>query len=496
MEKQNFINIKSEKFKNAILCVTPLVFTILFHLLKITDEANVRFFMQLSLAFVTAYGGYLAYRGKLDAAKAVTLILIAGVIIRTGYTIYTDAFTRAHDMDGNMPDGVGHFSYVYQVFNGHLPTTNTWQFYHPPLFHIISAAFIRVSMLITGSDNFNDYTYMAQTVSCIASCAALITFSKIMDELNIKKHIQIIPVVLTAFYPAQILAAAYMNNDALVFMFMLLAIYFTLKWHKEQKMAYIIGIAVTIGCGMMTKISCALVAFIAGPVMIYHFIKRIKSKDSSEIKNIIIQLAVFAVIVFPLGMWYAIRNYILFDQPLNFVLDVGSGFPVWTGDKPFITRWVNISLAKLFTQPYGEDVNVWADLIKTGVHGMYEWEGESGVLAWGLDYIHAALMAVTLAAVAFTAAKNTAEYRYQRYSVLAVWAIVGISYISFNVSHPAITTSDFRYVFLGQVAAAVLVGYFTNYCFKNRDKRLYNILCGINITVIMLFCVMSIIKFA
>ena len=497
MKKNNVIDVHSEKFINIMLCIAPLVFMILFHLLRINDEANVKFFMPLALAVVTAYGGYLAYKDKLDAAKAVTLLMTAGVIMRTGYTIYTHAFTRGMDIGMNNPDGVGHWGYLYRVLNGTLPESNEYQFYQPPLFYIISVIFIKAAMFVTGGDDLNGYMYMSQLVSCIASCVALVTFSEIMDELKIKKSIQIIPVALIAFYPIHILAAGRMNNDALVFMFMVLALYFTLKWHKEQKLGFIIGIALSIGCGMMTKINGALIAFVSGPIMIYHFVKRIKSKDGTQIKDIIIQLAVFAVIVFPLGLWYPIRNYILFDQPLNFVHDLGKNHLLYTGDRSFVERWIHVPFLNYAEKPYmdmPEDASIWMASIKTGIHGEFEWENLASVLAWGSDYVHALMLILCVVSFVFTAITDKDITNTQKYAPLWVWLLTFVSYIQFNVAYPYSCTPDFRYMLLWQLAAAIFVGYFVDYCFRNREKRTYKILFNTEMVIIFLFCTVSIIK--
>ena len=50
-----------------------------------------------------------------------------------------------HDVESLQSSG--HLSYIYTIFNGALPQTNDWQFSHPPLHHIISALFVKLSTL-------------------------------------------------------------------------------------------------------------------------------------------------------------------------------------------------------------------------------------------------------------------------------------------------------------------------------------------------------------
>lgn len=484
--------------QNIILCLLPIVCCIVFKLFKLTNEADMKIIMRVSLCAIAAYGVYELYKKRLDAEKLVLLIVIAGCVLRIGYTLYTHAFTRGHDIGMNNADGVGHWGYFYHIVNGNLPPSNEYQFYQPPLYYMVGAVFIRIMMLIKGMDEWGGLEYIPQLVSCVCSIIVMLTTVKIMDELKIKKTYQIIPIALLAVYPAQILAAGRMNNDSMVQMFMILSLYFTLRWHKSQKMSDIIAIALSIGFGMMTKISCGIIALVTGPVMIYHFIKAVKTRDKQIIKNIIIQLAVFAVICFPLGLWYGIRNYIKFDQPLNFVHELPKGTAIDTSGDSWIDRWIKFPLFSFKNKPYsqlGEECNIWQLLVESGVHGEFVWDNISSLLAWVLDYTHLLLMLMTMFAMVFSFIKDKELDKTKKFSALWVWAIVMLSYIQFNVQYAYSCTANFRYIFPAQIAGTLFLAYIYEYFVQHRDSKKCRFGAAAYASVTALFCCLSVMHF-
>lgn len=495
VDVRKFVDNKS-LIRNVLICLLPIISCIVFRLLKLTGEQDMKFIMRITLSGIVAYGIYLAYKKQLTADKIVTLIIIAGCVIRIGYTLYTHAFIRGYDIGMNNSEGVGHWGYIYHVVNGSLPPSNEYQFYQPPLYYMVSAVFVRLMMLIKGANEWGGLEYVPQIVSCVCSVITLITVSKIMDELKINKRVQIIPMILLAVYPVQILAAGRMNNDSMVQMFMLLSLLYTLRWHKSGKMQDIVGIALSIGLGMMTKINCGIIAFITGPLMIYHLVKVIKKGDKSETKKIIIQFAVFAAICFPLGLWYGIRNYIEFGQPLNFVHELPMS-PLYKGNDPWFERWITFPLFHLKDHPYAEltaENNILQILIKTGVHGEFTWESLSHLLAWTIEYAHIMLMMLTAYAIYFSFAKDKLLDKTQKFSALFVWALIAISYVQFNIAYPFSCTADFRYVLPAQIAGSFFISYFCDYCYANRAKKINKYGFGLCIIIVGVFSVMSIIR--
>ena len=69
-----------------------------------------------------------------------------------------------------------------------------------------------------------------------------------------------LPTLLIAFHPAIILLSGSLNNDALSLFLQVTTLYFTIVWYQKPSMGRVIGIAISIGCSMMAKVSGFLIA--------------------------------------------------------------------------------------------------------------------------------------------------------------------------------------------------------------------------------------------
>lgn len=143
--------------------------------------------------------------------------------------------------------------------------------------------------------------------------------------------------LIVAFQPAVMLMGLRGNNDMLAMFFIVLCLINTYRWYVKRDMKTIVMLAFSFGLGMMTKISVGTIALFTGGVMIYCVVKDFKQK---KYKEIICQLAVFAVICLPLGMWYSVRNFILFDQPFGYVQVLPINDPIYTGNVEWYKRFL------------------------------------------------------------------------------------------------------------------------------------------------------------
>ena len=75
--------------------------------------------------------------------KWVILILAAGFLLKLVYVLYTGIGTLQHDVHSFTDSTNGHAGYIRYLYTyGHLPDFDPrqeFQFYHPPLHHILSA---------------------------------------------------------------------------------------------------------------------------------------------------------------------------------------------------------------------------------------------------------------------------------------------------------------------------------------------------------------------
>ncbi len=484
--------------KRLLMCVLPFVLMVIARLINLTDEADMRVVVRLALIGIALFGAYKAYRGRLTPELAITLLILAGIIMRWGYTMYTDPYTRAHDIGSAKTGSVGHAGYIAHLMEGHLPDGNNGQYYHPPLFYLLSAALIKIGTILSGAKEWKEMLYLAQMISCVAACVTLVFIAQILEKFNFNKLIQFVSLLIIVVFPAQILAAGRVNGDYLSVMCMVIALYYTILWHDERRMKHIVPIALAIGLGMMSKINCGLVAFVTGPVMIYHFVKTIKEKDFAALKSLIIQFLVFGAICFPLALWHPIRNYILYDQPIGHVLRIDPKAPIYNGNEPFVERWLHIPFTKFVETPYmieDSDTSIWMAFIKTGVHGEFKYDGLAPLLAWGLEYVNTLMLILTLAAVAVVCGFHKELGKKQRFCVLWVWVLFLVSYIQFNAQYPYMCTADFRYVLVWQFASSVFIGCFVDWCRAKRENKAIRVIGAASVILTILFCAMCVIHY-
>ena len=196
----------------------------------------------------------------------------------------------------------------------------------------------------------------------------------------IKNKLKLLPLIIISIYPGMIMNATQYGNDALAYMFFFLSIYIFILWfdthckvipnnenkiHKKS-IIYIVMLALSIGLGMMSKIQMGFIAFALFPLMLYAFYRE-KNK-----KSMMLEFIVFAVIVFPLSMWYPIRSKILFGVPLGFVGEIAKGtrLEIDTNVYSIVDRFLTFPISRLFDSETGiyhsmVEYNAWIDLIKT-----------------------------------------------------------------------------------------------------------------------------------
>ena len=418
----------------------------------------VRLGMKVVLSVLLVIALVLFWQKNLSAKNILLLLIIAGVVMRLGYLTYTNWVDHQHDLGGltEGPNGVGNAGYIFfNTLKGHLPQSNEYQFYQPPLYFFLSAAVIKLMEGAKAATVNPDFLKWAMAVSCAAACLTLVVIQKIMDALKIQRKYQIPAMALAAFLPNWIFMGGRVNNDALVTLFMVLIVYFTVKWYKDRSMKNIIALALSFGFGMMSKISCGTLALFTGPVMLYALYQSWKEK---KVLPTVGQFSVFAGISFPLGLWYPIRNFIRFGQSLTFVHRIPDGSPYSSATSPLSERLFSMPLFSEWKQPFAimrDDVNIWMHMARSAVFGEWSWENAPKIIAVGFFYINFLLMVLAFVAMIYVCVKGFKQDRFVHFSPLALWTIIIVSYISFNLSYPASCTADARYIPIAILAGMI-----------------------------------------
>ncbi len=431
------------------------------------NETLIKLFMTAALLGVGVYAFRRYSKNKLTVSDIIGIIVAAGSIMRIGYCLYTNFYIRNHDFGMLDANDAGHGMYILKLAEGHLSTANDGQDYHPPFFHMIAAVFYNIGELFYG--DIEKAFSLAQSVNCTASCYMLMVFRGFLNEISLKDRYKILAAAIVAVFPQFMLMAGGMNNDMIVTLCMLLCIINTYRWYKNRDMKTIILLALSFGIGMMTKTSCAAMAIVTGPVMIYCLVKDFKKR---EFKAIIKQLAVFAVISIPLGMWYPIRNYILFDQPLASISPaIGE---LYRGNVPWYERFFDISLVSLFKQPFANaftDTSILMYIIRSSLFDEYTFPGMEAA-AGMLNIINLCMIIISLAAMIYVLIKYKELDKKFRYGFFMIWIALFGSYVYLNIASPFMCSADFRYIPLTTVMGTVYIAYAMQLADAGENKAL------------------------
>ena len=143
---------------------------------------------------------------------------------------------------------------------------------------------------------------------------------------------------ILCFHPTLILMAGSINNDILSALLMMAAALWTLRWYRAPSFGRILCIALCIGLAMMTKLSGALVA---PAVAVVFLIKLIQSRKAPG--RLIGQYAAFGAAVFPLGLWWGVRNLLRFGTPITYVPMIADTDVQYIGHIPVLQRLFDFS---------------------------------------------------------------------------------------------------------------------------------------------------------
>lgn len=410
----------------------------------------------LMLALVGAAAACAAFelfQRKLTAAGAVKYIVFAGIVMRIGYMLYTQCELRSHDLNGMDLTSAGHASYVLTLIRtGALPQSNTGQFYQQPLFYIVAGGASRILNGILGSDTSYGYVDAAKTVSCLASCFTLLLTDRLCDEIGLSGRGRAVAVCVAAFTPAFYLTAR-VTPDALAAMLMVLALLMTIIWSKNASWRNTLPLALIYGFGVMTKINVGALAVVTAGVFVTQAARALSER---RLLPLAARLAAFAGISLPLGLWFGVRNYLRFSQPLTYVPEFANS-QACVRDYPLVNRLILPRMQEV-THLYADlrqDCNMPLYCLRTSVFGEFGYNVPTAVSAALL--VSAGLLAAVLAAALISRCLRRAKGADRRI-VLISFAVYCALMAVFYLRYPYPFSIDFRYMLFAAVAAATIIG--------------------------------------
>lgn len=503
----NLLNEQEPKFNLVkitliLFALASLASTIIF---DTTTDVNSLPMTIIGISLLIGVAVFLIISNKLNEKSFIFLIFLAGFLLRLNYVLYTDlgrtVRVRQHDVYGFGTEK-GHAGYIEYFYNNGftLPDDNpmyTAQFYHPPLHHFLSALWMRL-LTTFGMGYDRAITSLQYLVMFYSSCCMLVSY-KIFKELKIKGLGLYLATATVAFHPTLIILAGSINNDILSILFSLLALYTTLKWYNDSNIKNIIPIALSIGLGMMTKISVVIIAI---PVAFLFLVKLANQKKSKT--DFVKQYVVFGAICIPLGLFSPIRNYIKFKTPIGYVPGLSEGSDQYIGFRTTFERLFDFSYNP-FSNIYLNRVSAYSDyyeynpfvaLIKTSLFGEYNFSTTKGIAFWAhlLLYFNIALIVVALAAEIFVIIKKMKGSDKNIFIFLGFYHILLIiNYVSFCFKFPHTCSMDFRYITPALTLGALFLG--SAVTILNTDekynKKITKILNCVAACIVVVFCLSS-----
>lgn len=452
---------------------------------------------QFLMVMVSVLLTFLVFRKYLPIDD-VSMIIILGILLKLAYVLYTAVWTRQHDVV-DFGTGEGHAGYIeYLAEHEALPDfdpRSVWAFFQPPLHHILSAVWMKVSIFAGQAARQAQENIQALTL-CYTSAVAILSYFT-CKELELKKWGMRVAMLLISFHPVYVILSGSINNDALSLVLSMLAFYLAVVWYKRPSFPVLLLIACSVGFSMMAKLTGGLTAV---PIAVLFCLKVFGDRKSIgvNLKKYVPQFVPFALIVFPLGLWWPVRNMILYGMPFNYIPPVGEQLT----NSGLFSRLFDIRLHSVYPAmiAYGDaydEYNVPLAMMKTSLFGEYNLAAE-----WTAITPFAVVLFITgvvLAVMSFAAmlymlfSKKSGLKTEWKLSFGSLYAALLAAYCIFAFKSTNFSAQDFRYIALVIVAEAIFLGLFTDQLdFSVKNQKL---LGGIIIGAAVLFAVSSFIVY-
>ena len=401
---------------------------------------------------------------QLTPESLVTTVILAGIVMRIGYMLYTPCDVRSHDLWDFNTEDCGHAGYILTILQDKmLPQTNTRQYYQQPFFYILGALVSAPVNAFLGSSDPYQLVDTVKIISCSASCMTLLLSRSVCDELELKGWWRAAAITFTAFHPAFYLSEG-ITPDMLSTLLMTIALVYTLRWEKTPDWKNTVILAFTYGFAVMTKLSATAAAVFTAFIFLLKFTELMKEKKAG---TIVPKLLVFIAVSFPMGLWYSIRNYRKFAQPFVYI-DVPGDISLDTSEHSYFSRLLLPDLKNLFTEVYTNvcsDYSIWTYMIKSSVFGEFSFSIYSVIP--GILLMAAVALTVPVLAGIISGAAKYRKKDTQFFTAIAVLVFMA-SILFFYYKYPYGCSMDFRYMTFMVIPAAALAG---KYCSEKHGSK-------------------------
>ncbi len=460
-----------------------------------------RWWMVVALPLLLGIGsGYFIIKKQLHDRIAALLLMGAGFCLRFAYVLATPYYSRQHDV-GEFSGDSGHAAYITYLYE-HLQLPDfdvreVWQFYHPPLHHSIAAGWMR--LLTSCGIPFEQAGEHVQLLTLTYSCLCMVLFYKLLRHFHLKGMALCVPLAILAFHPTFLILSGSINNDMLSITFMLASVLLTLRWYREPKLSTILKLALTIGLGMLTKLSAWMVAPAAATAFLV-----ILYRNRKQAPIYLKQFVLFGVICVPLGLGWGIRNLIRWGVPIAYVPKLSANSAQFVGDLPIRQRLFDFFSPQQWTYMYDcftmygqsyDEYNPLIGLFKTAMFDeLINPERFPAISGFGETLYLSQIVLVILSVIALVTVLRRNQIHAdgaEKCQLCLTYGITLISYYSFCIGFPHVCTQNIRYatplIFIG----CLFLGLFLQHPKTHRILRY-----GISLVTCVFACMSWIVYFS
>lgn len=416
------------------------------------------------------------------------LILFLGFGLRILYAARVGYDYSPHDLGTFNVDGsvtsFGHLAYIQYIYlHRSIPTVCSGQFYHPPLFHLIGAFVLEIFHVM---DAYDAAFEALQMINMFFSSVGILYGYRILKKVGKNDGSLIVGTAFLSFCPAFYIIGAELNNDCLVTVFMIMAVYYTICWTEQQSIGNILKIALCIGVGMLTKTTAVLLAFAIGLIFLYTLIRK-----RTEWKRYLKQYFFFGIVCVPLGLCWNIYRFIKYRISLTYIPGLSNESNQFVGNVSALKRLGLPSVSQLTSSVIDWDrptvfSNIWGQTFLTMNYdeGILQIDGRleemlAVVLLWVSIFLSIMLLCLLLQNLFSSDIDVSLKILFP-----VNFLIIFGNYIKFAFDYPHICTMNFRYIVIVQV---LLISGYVMWHRNHLEKRGLNRCVAIFVVVQSLF---------
>lgn len=280
----------------------------------------------------------------LKFSKVVVLIFLAAMLFRLFYFANTEWYQRTHDVWGHIP----YIEYLEEKMKLPAPT-DCWECHQQPLYYIVSAGISEV-FKFTGIENKYFIFKIFSLESEFYFGGYLVVSLLIMRLFKLKKYLFWLVTFIFLFWPTNILHATRIGNDPISYLFIIISLYYAVKFYQTNFKKYFFGAIITVMIATLTKLTG--VAFLPGIIIEYFVLNHPNDFTFSSIKSFFrenLGTLLISLTIIILGLVLALQEPILNGFKSNWLTVNVPGDSMLVSNN--FNNWVYIDVGKFLMQP-------------------------------------------------------------------------------------------------------------------------------------------------